>query len=148
MTEHQPIVGDRLTVGTGAGRVPGRCGPVADDGVGVAGLSRVVDDARQVGALAPDQRMENPPVQLHPSRHRQRVRHGPPGELVPERHRSRRDGEQAVLLGRRQRGESTRHQRVDQPPLDHGRNHSELLERILGGRVQVARPGPHRVGDR
>ena len=148
MTEHQPVVGDRLTVGASAGRVPGRCGPVAGDRVGVAGLSRVVDDARQVGVLPSDQRVEHPPVQFHPACHRQRVRHRPAGELVPERHRSRRHGEQAVLLGHRQRGQPARHEGVDQPPLHRGRDHGELVERALAGRVQAAHPGQHRIGDR
>ena len=148
MTEHQPVMGDRLTVGASAGCVPGGRRPVADDGVGVAGLGGVVDDAGQVGIPAPDQRLQHPPVQLHPACHRQRVRHRPPGELVPERHRGRRHRQQAALLGRYQRGQPARHQRVDQPPLHHGRDHGQLLERILGGRVQAAHPGQHRVGDR
>jgi hypothetical protein len=53
-----------------------------------------------------------------------------------------------VLLGRRQRGQPARHQRVDQPPLHHGRNHGQLVERGLGGRVQAAHPGQHRIDDR
>ena len=53
-----------------------------------------------------------------------------------------------MLLGRRQRGQPARHQRVDQPPLHHGRNHGQLLQRILGGRVQATHPAQHRVDDR
>ena len=53
-----------------------------------------------------------------------------------------------MLLGRRQRGQPARHQRIDQPPLHHGRDHGELLQRILGGRVEAAHPGQHRIGDR
>jgi hypothetical protein len=89
VTDDQPVMGDRLTVGASAGRVPGGRRPVVDDRVRVAGLSCVVDDARQVGGPEPDQRAEHPPVQLHPARHRHRVRDRPPGELVPERHRGR-----------------------------------------------------------
>ena len=53
-----------------------------------------------------------------------------------------------MLLGRCERGQPARHQRVDQPPLHHRRDHGELFERILGGRVQATRPAEHRVGDR
>ena len=53
-----------------------------------------------------------------------------------------------MLLGRRQRGQPARHEGVDQPPLHRGRDHGELLQRALGGRVQAAHPGQHRIGDR
>jgi len=118
------------------------------DRVAVAGLGGVVDDAGQVGVLPPDQGLQHPPVQLHPARHRQRVRHRPAGELVPERHRGRRHRQQAALLGRHQRGQPARHQHLDQPPLHRGRDHGQLLQRLLGGRVQAAHPGQHRIHDR
>jgi hypothetical protein len=108
----------------------------------------VVDDARQVGIPPPNQGLQHPPVQRHPPRHRHRVRHRPPGQLVPERHRGRRHHQQAALLGRRQRGQPTRHQHLDQPPLHRGRDHGQLLQRILGGRVQATHPPEHRIHDR
>jgi hypothetical protein len=139
--KHQPIVRGGLPVGAGTGRVPGRRRPVPDDRIRVASLGRVVQDAGQVSVLPPDQRVERPPVQRHPACHRHRVGDRPAGELVPERHRGRRHRQQAVLLGRGQGGQPARQERVDQPPLHRGRDHGQLLQRILGRRVEAAHPG-------
>jgi hypothetical protein len=112
----------------------------------------MMNDPGQVRAVAVHERGEHPLVQRHQPRGRHRADDRAAGQLVLERDPAGGHGEQAALLGFGQRRGRVRHdegdQRVDQPPLRRGRDHRQLFQHILGGRVEPAHPGQHRVGDR
>lgn len=73
-----------LPLRPGRARLPGGVrGPGGDGGVVPRG-DGVVDDLRRVGPFVGRQHGEDPPVQRHPGRHRQRVLDRAAGELVPE----------------------------------------------------------------
>ena len=67
---------------------------------------------------------------------------------MPEPDPGRTDGQQASLLRVSQCRDPARHQRVDQPPVDHGRHDGQLLEIVSRARIEAAEAGQHSVGDR
>jgi len=149
LREHQAEVGDGRAVRARPGRVAGGSRPVPGDGVLVTGLRRVMDDPRHVGSVVLDQGGEDALVQRHEPRRWHRAGDGPPGQLVPEGDLLGGHGEQAAFLGGGQGGHGggTGDERADQPAFQSGRHDGQLVEHVLGRRVQPPDPGQHGIGD-
>jgi len=150
--EHQREVGDGLAVRAGPGRVARGGRAVTHDGAGVTGLRRVVNNLGHVGSVPVDQGGEHPLVQVNQPGRWHRAGDGAPGELVAERDPAGGHGEQAAPLGRLERRHpaqgAIRHELVDQPALQRGRDDGQLLEHVLYRRVQPPDPGQDGVDDR
>jgi hypothetical protein len=134
-------------MGPDRSRLAGRPGRVPGHRRRVPGLGGVVHDGRQVGAVAVQQRGQHPLVQLDPAGRRQGICDGAADQLVPETHPGRRHCDQPVPLGRGQRRDAAPDQAVDQPPVQGGRHDGQLLQGVLGRRVDGPGAREHRVDD-
>ena len=110
-----------------------------------------MDDLRHVRAGPSRQRGQHALVQRDQPGRRHRARDRAPGQLVPERDPAARHRQQAPLLGEREdrggvRGQAL-HERRGQPGLERGRHHRQLLQHVLGHRVQPPDAGQHGVRD-
>lgn len=111
----------------------------------------MVDNLRHVRPVPGHQDGERTLVERHQPRQRQRARDGSPGEFMTESDPARGHGEQAALFGGGQHRDparsAVRHERVDEPALERGRDHGQLLKRVLNRRVQLPEPGQDRIHD-
>ena len=144
--QHLLVRGDGLPVRSRPGRLAGDGGPVADDGRVVAGLDRVVQDAREVGRRPGEQRGGDPGVAFEPDGDRQRLHHGPARQLVAERDSAGADLQHPEALGLGDGGEIGA-ERAQQRLLDLRGNDRELLDDLPRGRRQPVRAGQHGVDD-
>lgn len=148
VVQRQPQVRGGLPMGPGRGRLAGRSGCVSGDRGRVTRLGGVVDDGRQIGPAALQQRDEHPLVQLDPAGRRQRVGDGAADQLVAEGDPVRSNRDESMPLGRGQRRNTARDNAIDQPSVQGGRYDGELFQCLLGGRIDGAGPGEDRVDDR
>jgi hypothetical protein len=145
--QHLLVGADGLPVGTRSRGLPGRGGPVPDDGRVVPGLDGVVQHPREVRGRAGEQRGAHPCVELQPRGDRQRLRHRAPRQLVAERDGVRSNLQHPEPLGLGD-GPEVRAQRAQQCRFDPGRDHGELLDGLPGGSAQTVHAGQDGVDDR
>jgi hypothetical protein len=128
-------------------RLPRRRRGMRHHGHIVAGLDGVVHDPRQVRLVLREQRRQHPLVEPHPLARRARPLDGAAGQLVPEARRVGPDLQDPAALGLAEHREVSQ-QGAGQPQLDPRRHHGELLQRSLGGHVQLVDPRQHHVHHR
>ena len=141
------VVLGRLHVRPGGAGRPGRGRRVRQHDGAVGRAPRVVDHARQVDALAVEQRGQHGPLQLAPAQGRQLRLDAGPGDLVTEPHHLAVALQHPGVQARFEIRARGRDRGLHQPQLGAPRHHGDQLDHLPRGRLEARRPGQHRVAD-
>ena len=139
------VVLGRLHVRPGGAGRPGRGRRVGQHDGAVGRAPRVVHHARQVDALAVEQRRQHGPLQLAPAQGRQLRLDAGPRDLVTEPHHLAVALQHPGVQARFEIRARGRDRGLDQPQLGAPRHHGDQLDHLPRGRLEARRPGQHRV---